>query len=74
MSAKFWISIEQDDQGNLVVLDDWDDLVAKMPRTKPADANASDNKWAGVLVSDVERLARFAMAVMVKPDNGIARF
>ena len=74
MSAKFWISIEQDDEGNLVVLDGNDELVAKMARTKPADGDAPDNKWAEVLVGDVERLGRFAMAVLVKKDNSVARF
>lgn len=74
MSYRFWFAIEQDAEGNLVVLDDYDDVIAKIPRTKPADLGAPAAKWAEVLVGDIARAARFAAALMVKPDNGIARF
>lgn len=70
---KVWLVIEQDDQGRLVVKDGAGEVRASVARTIPARGDASDREWAGVLVSDVERLARYAMSSITLKDPALAR-
>lgn len=71
---RVWLVIEQNDKGYLVVKDGEGGTLAFVARTEPARGDASDREWAGVLVSDVERLARYAMSSLTMKNPASARF
>lgn len=73
--SKIWMTIMQDNQGNLMVLDKDGEVVTKSPRTKPAyTTGVRADKFSEELVGDVQRIARLAAVLITRKDHEESRF
>lgn len=69
-----WLKIDQTADGQLLVKDNDGNVLYCGPRTRPSNEDVPDNKWAETLVSEVERIARFAMSYQLKGRPELAKF
>jgi hypothetical protein len=72
--SKVWMTIMQDNEGNLMALDKNGDVIVKAPRTRPAHSDGRADKFSEELVGDVPRLARLAMVLITRKDHEESRF
>lgn len=71
--SKLWMTIEQED-GQLVIKGPDGRVVTTMQRTKPSYVEHAASRWADDLVSDVQRVARHAMRLIVTKDPESTKF
>lgn len=73
--SKIWVTVMEDNEGNLMALDRNGDVVVKAPRTRPANTKGvKGDKWSEELVGDVHRLSRLAMVLITRKDHEESRF
>jgi hypothetical protein len=69
------MTIMQDNDGNLVVLDKDGEVVVKAPRTRPAyTKGVPGSKFSEELVSDIHQLARQGTVLITRKDHEESRF
>lgn len=73
--SRVWVTIMEDNEGQLMALDKDGEVVIKYSRTKPAlGKRASGAKWSEELVTDVHQVARHAMVLITRKDHEESRF
>ena len=69
------MTIMQDNQGNLMVLDKDGSVVTKSPRTKPAyTTGVPAAKFSEELVTDIHQIARLGAVLITRRDHEESRF
>lgn len=73
--SRVWVTIMEDNEGQLMALDKDGEVVLKYPRTKPATAKtAPGRKWSEELITDAHQVARHAMVLITRKDHEESRF
>lgn len=75
--SRVWVTIMQDNEGNLLALDKDGETILKSPRTRPTsskDRVPTGAKFGEELVSDVHQMSRLAIVLQLKKDSEQARF
>lgn len=69
------MTIMQDNDGNLMVLDKDGEVVLKAPRKRPAyDKNVKAEKFTEELVGDIHQMARLGIVLITRKDHEASRF
>lgn len=73
--SKVWMTIMQDNEGNLLFLDKDGEIVLKSARTKPAyTKGVPASKWSEELVHDIQSGARLTTVLITRKDHEESRF